>query len=43
MLVVDTQDAGDARQLGSVEIMVTDTRMATATRARELAEEILVV
>jgi LPPG:FO 2-phospho-L-lactate transferase len=43
MLVVDTQDAGDARQLGSVEIMVTDTRMATATRARELAEEILAV
>ncbi|MEE9178480.1 MAG: 2-phospho-L-lactate transferase [Acidimicrobiia bacterium] len=43
MLVVDTQDADDARQLGGVEIMVTDTRIARATRARELAEEILAV
>lgn len=43
MLVIDTQDADDARQLGGVEIMVTDTRMARATRARELAEEILAV
>jgi hypothetical protein len=29
--------------LGGVEIMVTDTRIAKATRARELAEEILAV
>jgi LPPG:FO 2-phospho-L-lactate transferase len=43
MLVVDTQDADDARQLGGVEIMVTDTRMERTTRARELAEEILAV
>jgi LPPG:FO 2-phospho-L-lactate transferase len=41
MLVVDTQDADDARQFGGVEIMVTDTRIARATRARELAEEII--
>jgi len=43
MLVVDTQDADDAGQLGGVEIMITDTRIAKATRARELAEEILAV
>ncbi len=43
MLVVDTRDADDAGQLGGVEIMVTDTRIARATRARELAEEILAV
>lgn len=43
MLVVDTRDADDAGQLGGVEIMVTDTRIAKATRARELAEEILAV
>ncbi len=43
MLVVDTQDADDAGQLDGVEIMVTDTRIARVTRARELAEEILAV
>jgi len=43
MLVVDTRDADDAGQLGGVEIMVTDTRISRATRARELAEEILAV
>ena len=40
-LVVDTQDADDARQLGGVEVMVTDTRIKEVARARELAEEIL--
>jgi len=29
MLVVDTQDADDAGQLGGVEIMITDTRIAS--------------
>ena len=43
MLVVDTQDADDAGQLGGVEIMVTDTRMEATPRGRELAEEILAV
>ena len=43
MLVVDTQDADDAKQLGGVEIMVTDTRMERTSRALELAEEILAV
>ena len=41
-LVVDTQDADDARQLDAVEVMVTDTRIKEVARARELAEEILV-
>jgi LPPG:FO 2-phospho-L-lactate transferase len=42
-LVVDTRDGDDAGQLGGVEIMVTDTRIARAVRAREFAEEILAV
>ena len=40
-LVVDTQDADDARQLDAVEVMVTNTRIKEVARARELAEEIL--
>jgi len=43
MLVIDTQDAEDAGQSGDVERMVTDTRMETTPRGRELAEEILAV
>ncbi len=41
MLVVDTEDADDASRLSGVEVMVTDTRIMDATRAQELAEEIL--
>ena len=40
-LVVDSQDADDARQLVGVEVMVTNTRIKEAATARELAEEIL--
>lgn len=40
-LVVDTQDADDAKRLNGVAVMVTDTRIKEAARARELAEEIL--
>ncbi len=40
-LVVDNQDADDARQLDGVDVMVTDTRIKETARARELAEEIL--
>jgi LPPG:FO 2-phospho-L-lactate transferase len=40
-LVVDTQDADDAKRLDGVAVIVTDTRIKEAARARELAEEIL--
>ncbi len=40
-LVVDNQDADDARRLDGVDVMVTDTRIRETARARELAEEIL--
>lgn len=40
-LVVDTQDGGEAADMTGVEVMVTDTRIADADRAMELAEEIL--
>ncbi|MCZ6631705.1 MAG: 2-phospho-L-lactate transferase [Actinobacteria bacterium] len=40
-LVVDTQDADDAKRLDGVAVIVTNTRIKEAARARELAEEIL--